>query len=94
MAMMLVVPCWAKPARSATAVIEFKRQQPCPVTGKVRGACPGWVVDHIEPLCAGGPDEPANMQWQTSEDAKTKDKLEVRQCASMRKQRAESRGVE
>lgn len=92
MAMILVTPSWAKPARSATAVIEFKRQQPCPVTGKVRGACLGWVVDHIEPLCAGGPDESSNMQWQAVQDAKAKDKLEVRQCAAMRRLQAKKEG--
>lgn len=88
---LLAAPGWAKPARSATVVIEFKRLQPCPATGKVRGACPGWVVDHIEPLCAGGPDKVSNMQWQTVQDAKTKDKLEVRQCSAMRRLQAKNK---
>lgn len=66
--------------RSAAAVREFKRQQPCPATGQPRGRCPGWVVDHVVPLCAGGPDRPANMQWQTVKDAKAKDRDERWQC--------------
>lgn len=66
--------------RDNKAIAEFKRQQPCPSTGKARGACPGYVVDHIKPLCAGGPDRPENMQWQTVADAKAKDREERRQC--------------
>lgn len=59
---------------------EFQRANPCPLNGQPRGACPGYVVDHVIPLCAGGPDEPANMQWQTREQAREKDKIERRQC--------------
>lgn len=79
----------AAQARQASAVAEFKRQQPCPATGKTRGTCPGYIVDHIEPLCAGGADAPANMQWQTVEDAKAKDKHEHRQCAAIRRKTRE-----
>ncbi len=66
--------------RSASARAEFKRLHPCPATGLPRGACPGYVIDHIRPLCAGGPDTPANMQWQTVADAKRKDRDERRMC--------------
>jgi 5-methylcytosine-specific restriction endonuclease McrA len=34
------------------------------------------VVDHIIPLKRGGADSPSNMQWQTIEEAKQKDKWE------------------
>jgi len=44
----------------------FMKKHPCPANGNTRGACPGYVVDHIKPLCAGGADHPSNMQWQTS----------------------------
>ena len=36
----------------------------------------GHVIDHIIPLKRGGPDAPVNMEWQTIEDAKAKDKWE------------------
>jgi hypothetical protein len=30
---------------------------------------PGYVIDHFEPLCAGGADDPSNMQWHPSDPA-------------------------
>jgi hypothetical protein len=73
--------------RSAAEVAAFKRENPCPSTGKRRGACPGYVVDHVEPLCNGGRDHPSNMQWQTVAEAKEKDKEERRMCIKNRPQR-------
>lgn len=81
-AVALALTASAAQARSAAARAEFKRIHPCPATGASRGACPGWVIDHITPLCAGGPDSPANMQWQTTDEAKAKDRLERRMCRS------------
>lgn len=68
--------CRGKIARSAAARQAFKREQPCPATGKARGACPGYVIDHVIPLKRGGPDAPHNMQWQTVAEAKAKDRIE------------------
>ena len=70
--------------RSKAERAAFLRANPCPVTGKARGACPGYVVDHIRPLCAGGPDQPSNMQWQTVAAAKIKDRDEWRECRALR----------
>ena len=66
--------------RTRTQVNRFKAAHPCPVTHKARGPCPGYVVDHVVPLCAGGHDRPANMQWQSLADAKIKDRAERAQC--------------
>ncbi len=63
-------------ARSATAKHAFQKSHPCPSTGKTTGACKGYVIDHITPLKRGGPDSPSNMQWQTVQAAKAKDKVE------------------
>jgi len=30
------------------------REHPCPANANVKGACPGFVVDHIIPLACGG----------------------------------------
>jgi hypothetical protein len=48
------------------------------------GACPGYVRDHIVPICAGGADATWNMQWQTTADGKTKDVTERRACGRQR----------
>ena len=76
--------CEARIPRSGAAKHAFQRQQPCPATRQPRGKCPGYIIDHVIPLCAGGPDDPSNMQWQTVADAKVKDRSERRQCAAMR----------
>jgi hypothetical protein len=62
--------------RSASAKDHFKEEHPCPSTGATSGSCPGYVIDHVIPLKRGGPDAPINMQWQTIDDAKAKDKWE------------------
>lgn len=75
----------AADARSAAERMEFHRSNPCPSTGKTTGKCPGYVVDHIVPLCAGGADDPGNMQWQELAPSKAKDKQEWRHCRELRR---------
>jgi hypothetical protein len=43
------------------------------------------VIDHVRPLCAGGPDRRTNMQWQTVAAAVRKDADERRLCRSLRR---------
>jgi len=56
--------------RSESAKYDFMKQ-----SGYPHGR-PGYVVDHIIPLKKGGCDCPSNMQWQTIDAAKAKDKWE------------------
>lgn len=67
--------------RSYAAKREFQREHPCPSTGRTSGACPGYVKDHIKPLACRGPDTAANLQWQTIQAARVKDKWERKSCA-------------
>ena len=60
--------------RSASARHAFEVQ-----TGYPHGR-PGYVIDHIKPLACGGADDPSNMQWQTIEAAKAKDRVERVGC--------------
>lgn len=70
----------AKTQRSAKAKAEFRRLRSCPSTGEIRGSCPGYVIDHVEPLCDGGPDTSGNMAWQPIVEAKRKDRVERAVC--------------
>ena len=88
LSLLLMVP-WPAAAcppitRSAAVLRAFQRQHPCPSTGKTTGACPGWIKDHIIPLClglgAGGIDSTANLQWQTIAESRRKDKIERQMC--------------
>ena len=56
--------------RNSAAVREFKK-----LTGYPHGRL-GYVIDHIVPLKRGGCDSVENMQWQTIEAAKAKDRWE------------------
>ena len=75
----------ARTHRSATEIRAFKRATPCPSTQLRRGACPGFEVDHVQPLCSGGPDTVANMQWLSVADHRVKTRQDVRLCRYERK---------
>ena len=66
--------------RSSKAKAAFQRSNPCPVNGAIRGRCPNHDIDHIEPLCAGGPDVPGNMQWITLEAHREKTQRDLHRC--------------
>ena len=72
--------------RDPAQVRAFRAEHPCPVTAQKTGACPGWVVDHIYPLCAGGKDLPENMAWQEARQSYIKDNLERDFCRCKGKQ--------
>ena len=58
--------------RSEAAKHRFEKQ-----TGYPHGR-KGYVVDHIVPLSKRGKGDPGNMQWQTNEEAKAKDREKMR----------------
>lgn len=79
-------------ARDQGQVRHFRYNHACPATGKTSGSCPGFVVDHIVPLCAGGADDPSNMQWQELAESREKDKAEWALCRWIRKELARGGG--
>ena len=81
---LLTTPAMATP-RSPRMVRDFRALHACPATAMPRGACPGYQVDHVVPLCAGGVDAPANMQWLTVEAHRVKTRRDVQMCAVARR---------
>ena len=73
-------PADARIKRSQSAKVEFKASHPCPASGARKGPCKGYVIDHVKALACGGPDAPANMQWQTIAEGKAKDRWERKEC--------------
>lgn len=74
----------ARIPRDRSEVRAFRAEHPCPSTGLKRGRCDGWEVDHIQPLCAGGPDSRENMHWLSKEDHRFKTLVDVRECRRLR----------
>ena len=77
-----LLPCVSNAGyhRSQKAKAIFKYSHPCPSTGRNKGACPGYIIDHMKALACGGVDAPENMQWQSKVEAKDKDKWERKGC--------------
>lgn len=78
--MLILIPSEARIKRSQSAKVEFKLANPCPHNGATKGPCTGYIIDHMWPLACGGEDHPRNMQWQTAQEAKDKDKWERKMC--------------
>jgi hypothetical protein len=76
---LLGAPAWALD-RSPAVKAEFRKANPCPATGKKRGACPGWEVDHRVALMCGGPDAVENLQWLAVEEHRKKTARERQEC--------------
>jgi len=79
-----LLPAAVSAPRSSSVRAEFVKANPCPATGKTRGKCPGWQVDHRIALCAGGDDAAYNLQWLTVEAHKAKTRNDVRECRAQR----------
>ena len=50
----------ARISRNPAPVRAFRALKPCPATKSVKGACVGFVVEHIKPLNRRGSDTPGN----------------------------------
>lgn len=77
--LLLAITAHAAP-RSAAVRAEFRKANPCPSTGRLTGACPGWQIDHMHPLCSGGVDQLDNLNWIRTEDHKRKTRQDVKAC--------------
>jgi hypothetical protein len=75
--------------RSPKVLSEFQKLNPCPSTGFKKGACPGFVKDHIRPLCSGGHDEVTNLKWSEVGYSKLRDKEEWELCRALKRKYAE-----
>ena len=75
----------AERQRPSNAEILFQLSNACPSTGATHGECPGYVIDRVIPIVCGGADAPDNMQWQTTAEAKEKDRWERIGCRRGRK---------
>lgn len=63
--------------RNPSVIKAFER-----ATGYPNGR-PGYVVDHVIPLCACGPDSVGNLQWQREDSSLVKDHREVTVCKAL-----------
>ena len=68
------------------AELEFQRLHPCPANGAREGDCPGYAIDHVVPLCLGGPDVAYNMRWLRLSELKRSSSDETRECRSRRQE--------
>lgn len=74
----------ARIERSAAARHAFVKTNACPSTGRHRLPCPGYQIDHVIPLCAGGIDKTSNLQWLEIQAHKGKTRLDIHLCKIMK----------
>lgn len=89
--LMLVTATAVSGERSSSLIYQFRKANVCPSTGERSKSCPGYVVDHGIPFCAGkylgmNFDVLENLQYQERELAKAKDRLERQLCRKLRDQ--------
>lgn len=70
--------------RDPAVTRSFTRTVPCPATGEVGHRCPGFIRDHLIPLCAGGVDAASNIWWEDAARAAEKDQHELQLCHRLR----------
>lgn len=73
-------PANAAQKRDPAVRAAFMKTHPCPATGRTKGRCDGWQVDHRLPLCFYGKDAVPNLQWLTIEQHREKTRLDVKVC--------------
>jgi len=49
--------------RSRKVLRQFAKVFPCPASLQPVPSCPGWAIDHVVSLAAGGCDSQINLQW-------------------------------
>lgn len=67
-------------ARDRNLPYKFRKLNPCPANGTLKGACPGWQIDHVVALRCGGADSIENLQWLRVAAHKKKTREEARRC--------------
>jgi len=72
----MAFPSYATTQRDPAVRKDFQRTHPCPSNHETSGPCPGWVVDHIVPLCAGG----ADREHAVAVEARGQGKGQARAC--------------
>lgn len=79
LALALSAPTLAIP-RDPSQRAAFRKANPCPSTGNIRGRCPGWQIDHVKALMNGGTDTPDNMRWLAHHEHRKKTLADFAEC--------------
>lgn len=69
--------------RSRSVRNAFVAANPCPIYDDKAKKCLA-EVDHMEPICANGPDTVENLQWLSKEQHALKTKIDILRCARLR----------